>query len=111
MSQPKVVWRHTHNGENGEQLFLLEGKYFTRFAFDNFLEAYKGAVTPVRLRGGSGTSVHAGYSPYSDHSGGDLDLDFSSLFDDEPTLPGVVSTPGPGGWTMYVTPVKKDGDD
>jgi hypothetical protein len=43
----KPVWKHTHNGENGEELCECEGKYYTQFAWDRFLEAYTGRVRPA----------------------------------------------------------------
>lgn len=43
----KPTWTHTHNGENGEELCLECGKYYTRFAWDNFAAAYTGRVRPA----------------------------------------------------------------
>lgn len=96
----KDAWRHTHTGTSNEALYLAEnGKYYTRFAWDNFCEAYVGAVTPVvklpnRLswREGSGTSVY-------DFSDVQLELDPED------------TQPGPGPWTPYVPATVKDGDD
>lgn len=44
-------WTWTHVGENGEQLFECEGKYYTEFAWQHFLEAYKGSVRHVCYNG------------------------------------------------------------
>lgn len=43
----KPTWTHTHNGENNEELCCCEGKYYTRFAWDNFAAAYTGRVRPA----------------------------------------------------------------
>lgn len=40
MSKPK--WEWTHTGANGERLYLCEGKLYTEFAWEHFLEAYTG---------------------------------------------------------------------
>lgn len=114
MSQSnKVVWKHTHTGEQGEELFLLEGKLFTKFNFDNFLEAYKGKATPVNnWRGGSGTSVYG-----KTDTSGTYEIDFGNLFDDDDTLPGTgqIRSPNgpndPGGWILHVPAVNRDSDD
>ena len=97
----KDEWRHTHNGSNSEALYLAaNGKYYTRFAWDHFCEAYAGAVTPVvnlprtilSWREGGGTSVW-------DFSDVQLDLDLED------------TQPGPGPWTPYVPATVKDGKD
>lgn len=111
MSKP--VWKHTHTGADGQALFECEGKLYSKFAWDHFLEAYKGKATPVNnWRGGSGTSVY-GKTDIS----GTYELDFSSLFDDDDTLPGTgqIRSPNgpndPGGWVMHVPAVNRDSDD
>lgn len=43
----KPVWTWTHTGEQGEELCLLENKYYTKFAWDHFLAAYTGKVRPA----------------------------------------------------------------
>lgn len=43
----KPTWTWTHTGENNEELFLCESKYYTRFAWDNFAAAYTGRVRPA----------------------------------------------------------------
>lgn len=111
MSKP--VWKCTHTGEGGEQLFLCEGKLYSKFAWDNFLDAYKGKATPVNnWRGGSGTSVYG-----KPDTSGQYEIDFGNLFDDDDTLPGTgqIRSPNgpndPGGWILHVPAVNRDGDD
>lgn len=110
MSKP--TWKHTHTSDTGEALFLCEGKYYTRFAWDNFLEAYRGKVTAVNSwRNGSGTSV---YGNVKMDSSCQYEPDFGDLWPEEDTQPmgtKVNGPAGPGGWTLHVPPVVKDGDD
>lgn len=93
MSKP--VWTHTHNGEQGEELCCIDNMYFTRFAWDNFLEAYKGKVRPAhRDRPAFDYSPHFGvdFTAPVDWLSPGMSPD---LFTDEPTdpMPAPVVTP------------------
>lgn len=65
MSTSQNEWRHTHNGEGNEELYMSkEGKYYTKFAWDHFLAAYTGKVRRVgRDRPGPHNGWDSAWSP------------------------------------------------
>lgn len=44
-------WKVTHHGENGEELFCEDGKYYTHHAWTHFGDAYRGEVKLFVPRG------------------------------------------------------------
>lgn len=91
----KPVWTWTHTGEQGEELCLLENKYYTKFAWDHFLAAYTGKVRPAHRDRPMGCTKFLGSG--TDFSVSPMDgIDWGSLFPDEPTdpMPPPVISPG-----------------
>lgn len=81
-------WKVTHHGENGEELFCEDGKYYTRHAWDHFGDAYRGAVKPPRRSAViylNRTTTPADFAVDPDGNTWDLsDVDWGT--DDETTL-------------------------
>lgn len=86
----KPQWSWTHNGASGEKLCKCEGKYYTEFAWDNFLEAYGGVVcprdTPILTVRISGDETDGWIVCKLDWTSPGIEIDFSDL-DTDPGFP------------------------
>jgi hypothetical protein len=89
-------WKVTHRGENNEELFLCDGKYYSQHAWQHFGDAYRGQVTevahgyrlqkPIRFTEAGQSPVFTGVDFAADPDGNTRDLsDVHWGMDDEDT--------------------------